>query len=169
MNVEVRHQIFERHRLPHVLAIAHNMEIRFSEVDDSPTVCRRDIRVSDIPFVRNFPVEHLSTARYLVDFKRNPPGYLSKRLTNSVTGDASADGEEAGSKCAHTHPAIGAQSSAGHHDTSLAAAASETGDLEIPDPGKPRPTIASSSKASHESQPTPPPSAQPLPNRTLTA
>lgn len=111
MDVEVRPQILERHALPHLLAVANNVEVRLAEVDDSPAVWSRDVSVPDIPLVRHGPVENLGTARHLVDLERksaHPPSLSVSRTPSPVMLQHKGKTREASACMRSPAPVIGA-------------------------------------------------------------
>jgi len=53
-----------------------------------------DVRIRDIPFLRNLPVEHGSSRRDLVALERDVPSEKVYRLADSISGDAPANRED---------------------------------------------------------------------------
>ena len=68
----MRLELRKRHLGSYRLAVAHDVEIRRSEVDEALAFGGRDERIRDVPFVGDDPVEDLSPAGNLVDLERDP-------------------------------------------------------------------------------------------------
>src|ERR671922_838958 len=95
-------KLAETHARMDWLAVAHDVEIRDLEVHDAIAARRRDVGLSNVPLVRHRPIEHLRSARHLVDLERDPRPNLAQRPPHAVARDAPTDGIELGHESEHS-------------------------------------------------------------------
>jgi hypothetical protein len=98
--VKVLSEVGKRHHAPEGLAVAHDVEVRLLEIDDAAPVLG-DIRVGDVPLVRNGPIKDLGAARHLIEIERYPTSHSSQRFSDPVARDAATDREELAHKRLH--------------------------------------------------------------------
>src|SRR5690606_31251870 len=72
-------------------AVADHVEVAAAEVHHPVAVLVLDVRVPDVPLVRDRPIEHPGPARHLVDLERDLLSKAGKGLPYAVSGDAPAD------------------------------------------------------------------------------
>src|SRR6185369_7373912 len=89
--MQVRPQFAEAQKPVHGPAISDDVKIRDTEVDDPHAGGVLDIRVANIPFLRNTPVVRRRSGRHLLHCQWNLLGQHRQRLTNTVTANAAAD------------------------------------------------------------------------------
>src|SRR5207248_5411264 len=88
----------------HRHAVADDVQVRLLEVDDAAAVRRSDVRVPDVPFQRDRPVQHLRAGRHLVAVERDVLADDVEGLPRAVAGDAAADRVEPLDQCVQLFP-----------------------------------------------------------------
>ena len=88
--VEVLLELRQGHPRPHRHAVADHMEIGFLEVHDAVAGGVLHPRVTDVPFVRDRPVEHRDAGRNLVEREWKTTADPAERFAHAVAGDAAA-------------------------------------------------------------------------------
>jgi hypothetical protein len=91
VGVQVLLQFRQWHSGTYGEAVADNVEVASPEVDDPVTVRIRDVRITDVPFVRDDPIEYLGAAWHLVSLERNVLCEHTQRLAHAVSGDTATD------------------------------------------------------------------------------
>src|SRR5262245_43220254 len=72
-------------------AVTDHMEVAVSKVDDFVPVRIRDVSFSNIPFLRNDPIEHACAARHLMNSERNTVLKDLERFAHTVSRNAAAN------------------------------------------------------------------------------
>ena len=67
------------------------MEIGVPEIDNSLAFRIPDVGVLDIPFIRDGPVEDLSSSWHFMNSQRDEGADFPERLTHSIPSNAPAD------------------------------------------------------------------------------
>ena len=101
VRLQVRPELLERHHLVNRFAVPDDVQVRRLKIHHPAAVGRGDVRVADVPLVRNGPVEDLRAARHLVQLEWNAVRDLAQRFTDAGTRDAAADREELGREGVH--------------------------------------------------------------------
>ena len=104
--VDVLLQLGQGHPCVHRNAVAHDVEVAVREIDDAATVRILDVRVADVPFLRDGPVEDLRAARDLVELQGDPLADPTQGLADPVPGDAPADREQLLHEPEHLGPGL---------------------------------------------------------------
>ena len=86
--------------------IAEHVQVVLLEINDLSALWIDDECVSNIPFLRNNPVENFCPGRYFKELERNEPLKNAKRFAHAITGNASTDGEQLGHQLMHERPAM---------------------------------------------------------------
>ena len=89
--VKVRLQLGESHRLANRNAVADDMEVVASEIDNALSLAVSDEGVTDIPLPGDIPVENLCSGRYFMNIQRNVISEDSQRITKAVPRDTPAN------------------------------------------------------------------------------
>ena len=92
--VDVLLQLGQGHACVDRHAVAHDVEVAVREVDDAAPTGILDVGVSDVPFLRDGPVEDLGARRDLMQLQGDPFADPAKGLADPVAGDAPADREQ---------------------------------------------------------------------------
>jgi hypothetical protein len=87
-------QLLERHRGADRLAAVDDVQRGVREVDHAPAVRAGDMRLADVPLVRDRPVEHLGAGRQLGARERDVLGDDVERRPHTVAGKAAAEREQ---------------------------------------------------------------------------
>ena len=82
-------------------AVVQDMKVRILKIDDFFSSWIFDPGLSDIPFLRNGPIENPGAAGNFVNVKRNM--FLQERhcFTHALTGDTSADRKQVSNQPIH--------------------------------------------------------------------
>src|SRR5215469_8136679 len=84
-------EVAQRHGRMHWRTVAQDVQVRFLEVHNPPSARQSDIRVSNVPFLGDSPVENRGSRRHLGDLQVNSLLDHRKRAPDSVAGDASTN------------------------------------------------------------------------------
>src|SRR5260370_20950866 len=96
--VEMRLEFAQRNPLSHWGAIAHDMQIRVSKVDDLFTLFVLNVRIPNIPLARDRPIEDCRSRRHLMHVQWNVRTNFAQRLSHPISCDAPANGKYLGGK-----------------------------------------------------------------------
>jgi hypothetical protein len=94
----VRLQFIQGHRLSDGLAVADDMQVAGSEVGDFFAFGGFYVRVPDVPFLRDSPIEYRRACGNFSDIQRNVFLQDPQRLSNPVPRDAAANRVETDDK-----------------------------------------------------------------------
>jgi hypothetical protein len=94
----VRLQFIQGHRLSDGLAVADDMQVAGSEVGDFFAFGGFYVRVPDVPFLRDNPIEYRRACGNFSDIQRNVFLQDPQRLSNPVPRDAAANRVETDDK-----------------------------------------------------------------------
>ena len=104
--VDMLLQFGQRHPCIHGNAVADDVEVAVRHVHDAATGGILDVRVADVPFLRDGPVEDLRAARDLVQLQGDALADPTQGLADPVPGDAPADREQLLHEPEHLGPGL---------------------------------------------------------------
>ena len=89
--VKMLFEFAQRNSLSHRHAIAHDVQIGPGKVYDFFSMLVFYVRIANVPFTRNGPVEDLGPRRHFMDLQSDVLAKLIQRISHPVTGDAAAN------------------------------------------------------------------------------
>jgi hypothetical protein len=89
--VEMSKQLVPRASSANRPAVIDDVKVADSKVNDTPAVYCGDVRVLDIPFIWDGPIEDGCARRDLVDRKRDELRQPVQRLADAVAGDTATN------------------------------------------------------------------------------
>ena len=116
--MEPRSQLIERHPRANRRAVAHDVQVVGSEVDDALAAFVPNPCVANVPLGRHCPVEHARSARHLVPFEREHPADHVEGLAYAVAGDAATDRMQFPDQRHHCGAVAGGRSAVSHRSGS---------------------------------------------------
>src|SRR5215831_2362229 len=96
--VKMTLELVQRKLLSHRYAIAHDVQIRVSKVDDLFTLFVLNVRIPNIPLAGDRPIEDFSSRRHLMHVQWNVRTNFAQRLSHPISCDASANWKYLGGK-----------------------------------------------------------------------
>ena len=82
--MQVRLQLLQLHQFPNRLTVIDHMEVGDLKINH-PFACPvLDVRIPNVPFQGNCPIEHLRPTCHFVNFEGNPLLHQAESFTNSL-------------------------------------------------------------------------------------